>query len=484
MGSDTTQIVDARVGWLLKSWRRRSHDPRLTMQAPFAERLAQVAPHVSVDASRVSRWESGRIRASRAIVAGYESALGLPEHLLVATVEVLWRDHGMETREPGPPLPRAEAVRGLDDCLALLAAGEHDGGTWHRLAGLVTSQEMLVYLPEALREETAQALVGEVPRSVGRAWLRRIEAMRQMLGHELVGPHVVRAIGRQVTEPSSQAVVDLVANLHDAGGIAPIEMLVRLTSHESESVRTGALWGLGDHGVPQELSPGLTRQLSSTLATVITGDSPRNVDLAFRLAGELGPQSSGPLAPLLRRRRAAEASAEAQVERAVIRRSAASAMEVVGVDVDDVLRDLLEEALGMRGADAQHESWMVLMASPFRSDLADHLVTVCASGDHLLDAHATGLTYLATEEHRDGVVKLAGRDDIDAGIRFRALAHVPGAVVPDDLGVPSPAEMYALGMTESPRLRRLVDDPDAPADVRGAARWWIQHGGALHDPGG
>ncbi|MDO9381025.1 MAG: hypothetical protein Q7T56_19440 [Nocardioidaceae bacterium] len=484
METRATHDTDVRIGWLLKLWRQRASEVELRMQGPFARRLRAQAEGVNADASRVSRWESGRLRVNRPILRGYEQVVGLDHDLLVATVEGMWRDHGLLPRGTAEPPSRREVAGGLDDCFQRLDAGQHDGGTWFALAGLVATPGTVVYLPEPFREEAASRLVEEVPRAVGQAWVRRLEAMRGMLQDELMRPHLVRAIGRQVTEPSSQAVTDLVANLHEVGGTAPLEMMVRLARHESAPVRAGALWGLEHrlvvHRLPRELMPALGR----TLAMVVADDSGRNVDLALRVAEQLPAEHTGSVAAVVRQRRGADATVQESADRVASRRAAAAAMEALEVDADDVLLGVLGEAFDARRPNLQHEAWMLLMVGPFRSALADHLVRRCLAGDPLADVHAAGLTYLATAAQRSGVVELAtAHTGVSPGHAFRALAHVPGALDPRVAGgVPGADEMYALGMGRHPRLHRLAEDPAAPAEVRSAARWWVEHGGALHDP--
>ena len=78
--------------------------------------------------------------------------------------------------------------------------------------------------------------------------------------------------------------------------------------------------------------------------------------------------------------------------------------------------------------------------------------------------------------------------DPDPGLRGAALgvAGSAGRDIPADVlhaGLRDPATrrlaIYAAGMSGHPGLAGIAVAPDLPADVRAAARWWLEQGGRV-----
>ena len=66
--SDAAIDADIRAGWLLRSW-RLALAPESNARS-FAATLTMLGR--SADASRVSRWETGRLSAPFDVIAAYE----------------------------------------------------------------------------------------------------------------------------------------------------------------------------------------------------------------------------------------------------------------------------------------------------------------------------------------------------------------------------------------------------------------------------
>ncbi|MGH3332728.1 MAG: hypothetical protein ACRDPJ_15625, partial [Nocardioidaceae bacterium] len=163
---------DARIGWLLRS--SRMHLLPDTSARSFAKTLVEVG--CSADASRVSRWETGRIPAPVDVVAAYERALGLPPGGLVALTIL--------TRKLADPDARAAMIlethnvsaARAEKALDAIVDGDPTGEDWLEFSSYVACHPEQLLLPVSLWRTMASRLVKELGLSLGTAYATRNEA--------------------------------------------------------------------------------------------------------------------------------------------------------------------------------------------------------------------------------------------------------------------------------------------------------------------
>ena len=172
--------VDCRLAWLLATSRLLSPS---TTELPREAFLEQVrAQGISIDASRISRWESGQLPATHKLVEAYENVIGLPDGALWATSRLLHRSSGEDARSASVRPAEARTSEELDDLFDRIEARTATGGHWLRMTSDLAHFER-VYLHRTTWTTLCTQLVGELTRSSGIAFFRRYEAACALLAH-------------------------------------------------------------------------------------------------------------------------------------------------------------------------------------------------------------------------------------------------------------------------------------------------------------
>ncbi|HEY0948799.1 hypothetical protein, partial [Nocardioides sp.] len=225
---------DQRIAWLLTVTRLLGPDPDLARRDGFIAALKERG--LPVDASRVSRWESGLQPLSAAVTATYESVLGLPAGCLVAVANGLRRSF-----ETGPTMrrnPAHEKALNNTEVETLLDRGEQGAATgahWLRLTDELNRYDR-VFLRDREWAKVTHQLVNELGRAVGAGYVRRYEAAAAFIGHPVARQHLMMAIGRFVTAPDAQVVAPVLNLLAEVPDRAAADLTLRLLSADTDNV--------------------------------------------------------------------------------------------------------------------------------------------------------------------------------------------------------------------------------------------------------
>lgn len=497
---------DQRVAWLLTVARVLGPDPDLARRDGF---IAALKDHgVPVDASRVSRWESGLQTLPSRVVATYEEVLGLTEGSLVSVASGLRRSFG------SGPTPRENGVRDvdvsdgeLDRLLEVTESGTGTGAHWLRLADHLGRFDR-VFLRETHWTALCRRLVTELGSAVGTAYVRRYEAAAAFIRHPNARRHLILAVGQFVTDPDTQVVAPVLNLLSEVPDPAAAALTLRMLSADSENryLRRAA-----SSVAATKLARGhfdetaLPRLESHVVGALRRGESLDgrldSFDLAVRLPEESWERVTGGLRT--RRAHALVSQARAGDEMIPSARAAAVVAELAPAvqadtprhqaqEPDLMLRRLLREALFHSHKPRRHHAALLVAASPYSPAAARHLLQLATDPNELLAARAwTVLMRIGSHDLGDQVVERALVDDRPT-VRARALVNVglDGSVTPEQSAAVAQqydaskslerhATLFALGMAGAPELGALAAADDA--DTARAARWWLSQGQAIHD---
>lgn len=497
---------DQRVAWLLTVSRVLGPDPDLARREGFIAALK--ARGVAVDASRVSRWESGLQPLPAAVTATYESVLGLPEGWLVAVANGLRRSFG-----DGPSVrrnPAHERPLNNTEVESLLERGEQGvatGAHWLRLTDELNRYDK-VFLREREWAQVNHQLITELGRAVGAGYVRRYEAAAAFISHPVARQHLLMAIGRFVTAPDAQVVAPVLNLLAEVPDRAAAELTLRLLSADTQNVylRRAASSVAAIKLARGHFDESALPQLEShVLGALRRGESLDGRLDSFDLAVRLPEHSWERVAGGLRTRRAFGLVTNARTCDELVPSTRAASLvadlaPAIQADThshqsqepDQMLRRLLREALLHSHKPRRHHAALLIAASPYAPAAARHCLRLAADDNELLAARAwTVLMRLGDGGRRDQVVQRAVVDERPT-VRARALvnAGLGGTLKPDQCAAimgrydaarsaERHATLFALGMAGAPELADLAEGSD-PETQRGA-QWWLDRGPAIID---
>ena len=497
---------DQRVAWLLTVARVLGPDPELARREGFIVALKERG--IPVDASRVSRWESGMHTLPNQVIATYEKVLGRPEGALLSVAEGLVRCFGHG--QPGRRSPAREEPRFNHEVESLIdraELGAATGGHWLRLSEELNRYDR-VFLREREWAQLTHRLVTELGSAVGVAYVRRYEAAARFLRHPNARRHLVMAVGRFVTTPASQVVAPVLNLLSEIPDPAAAALTLRLLAADSDNkylrraASSVAATKLARGHFDEEAYPKLE---SHVLGALRRGESLDGRLDAFDLAVRLPEESWARVAPGLRTRRAFQLVTQARTGDEMI--PAARAASVVAElapmvqhdtpthqaqESDQMLRRLLREALFHSHKPRRHHAALMIAASPYAPAAGRHLLTLAADPNDLLAARAwTVLMRVGDHSLCDEVVRRALTDERPS-VRSRALVNVglDGDLTPEQTAaladhyegaksLEQHATLFALGMAGASELAIFAKSEDA--ETARAAQWWLDQGPAIHD---
>lgn len=487
-----------RTAWLLRQCRLRADDEDLTRLEPFAQRMRDLG--VTCDPSRVSRWESGRILVSPAAVAGYERLLGIQPAHLSAVMSGIVRSFGnaSQRRAARPPaLTPEETQARLDESFENVEGGEPSGADWFTLAGLPASASDRIFLPTSMWERIANRLVDEMVRAVGGAYVTRLEALRHLVEHSHSRPHVMQAVGHRVADPHAQGLVDAIGLLAEVDSDKADRTLVRLLTHDRAAVRFGAAWALKRKLSAGSLTGSGQQLLEQQIGTMAgQSDSPALREEAADIGSWLPRQTRLRIRSAVRLRRlpldvhgqGTTTPVDEEAQRSAAGAIAADVAHELGDELDDLAGQLIFEGLFHVAEERRHQANLLLAASPLRSPLARVVARVRAADPDGDTGTAAGgvLTYVVTPEQQPAMLPWLESEHLPLrASALSSLAHVPGwrsdRMLDLMRGETRARALYAAGMNQDPALEVLAGDADADAELRGVARWWLAHGGAVTD---
>jgi hypothetical protein len=498
--------VDQRVAWLLGSSRIHGSDTAMAHRDQFVAALKDLG--IAADQARVSRWESGSQRVPDRVVAAYEEVLGLaPSHLSAAI-------NGLR-RSLEPDSDKAEIVttdpsrlhEDLDRLFAHVDAEEPHGSRWLQLTSYLATHPQ-IYMRDKSWKQLADSLILELGRSVGAAYYRRYEALRTLIRHPGAQRHVVKAIGKFVTDPAAQVVMHPLTLLQEVDHHKAGDLATRLLTTESGMLQQGAAWVTAAKVARRHYDDNSLKQLEAAVIMLL-GAGPSSLpdvdllDVAARL-----PEEARKRIMLAMRDTAVQARFEVlvrtgeilpqDVTRHVASRVAEAAQAATPppyrIEPDMMLHRLVREALFHGHQERRHRAAVLLSVSPYSAGVAAACAHTIDHSDEVVALQAAMLLrYMATELQRDDLRRWAA-DDARLEVRGAALltlGRLPQGIGADDESVilqalesstkrpTQRASLYALGMGGSSALKDLKGN--GGDFQRRAAHWWLRTGSAIHE---
>ena len=443
--SDSAELdADIRAGWMLRCW-RLALAPESNARS-FAATLTMLGR--SADASRVSRWETGRLSAPFDVIAAYEEALDLPRGALVALA--------MLTRRLSQP--RADLSEVLDPshvdvdryqhALDVAVDSRAAGGDWLDIASFAASHPEQAILPTSVWRQLAGRLVHELGLAVGAAYATRSQAGLLLSLHERARHAIVVAVGERVTENESRIVSDAISLLQPMADPRAGDLVIRLLGHPEEAARNAAIWAAAakvsrGHFQGEQLAVleraviGLARRHGldtgglfgrlSDLVEVLPADVAERVRRA-------APHLSAAAAP------AAPPSAH---PRSLVAGVARRVARPEGQPEEPMLERLVEEVLSHKVAERRFQAALSIALSPYRARVARgaarHLVEGVPGDPVLAERVVVLLTAVATEAEWETMRSFAEDPSSPHHLgALVALAHIPRS------GVRTPVDLWPL----------------------------------------
>lgn len=495
--------VDCRLAWLLATSRLLSPSTTDLPREAFLDKVR--GQGISIDASRISRWESGQLPATHKLIEAYENVIGLPDGALWATSRLLHRSSGEDARSAAVRPAEARTSEELDDLFDRIEARTATGGHWLRMTSDLAHFER-VYLHRTTWTTLCTQLVGELTRSSGIAFFRRYEAACALLAHPQGGRHLTRSLGRFVLHPDVQNVAPAITLLREVSDQAAGGLVLRLMTDQNKMLRRGAS-GVAAAMVARGRFPrGSVEMLEAHTGVELgkRGGIARRTD-ALDLATQLPEASydrvlaSIPEPQVRRRLEHARETLELvprDLARAVsegVATYAEAATRRAAYDPDQMLRRLVRESLFHVQRERRHLASVLLAVSPYGEPAARAILELASDSDDLVAGMSWSvLRRMGHLLNRRKVADAVANESRD-GIRARGLVTLgltSGPLEDDvaDLMIATArasttdslrhAAVFALGMTDHERLRLLAAED--PALARSVS-WWRSLGPAIHD---
>ncbi|WP_121254990.1 hypothetical protein [Nocardioides ferulae] len=440
----TTDPV-SRVAWLLGASRTHGPDDRFATREGFLPALQEEG--IAVDPTRLSRWESGRAPVPVEALAAYERLLRLPAGRLSVTATAALLSQG---RAGALDAEAEEAHRRLDSLFAATLGGDAAPQAWLDLGEAVTRGPRVYLLPETWAR-VCDLLADELLTARGLDLTARFETLRLLVGHGPATRHAVKAIGRLVTSPDAEFVVQPLSLLQAVSEPQADGLLFKLLGDVPGHRRAGAAWAvsarlaqgrIAEEDLPRvaelavQMLQRATRPLHRLDALALLAHLP--AELAS-LAG-LDESTRTWVSGCHRSKELHGLDAARTLSMRIAERVQLATPSVRAVEPDRMLQRLVRELLAHTSPERRYQAAVMLAASPYRPRLGDELLALAATTrDETLAATAlTGMFLLADEGHRDQLLEL-GLGDRPVPVRalaLMALGQVSGAL--------SDAEVSAL----------------------------------------
>lgn len=498
--------VDQRVAWLLSASRIHAADPDLAHRDKFVEVLK--AQGTAADQARVSRWESGSQRVPDRVIAAYETALGLSPCYLSSVAQGLRR-----SLEPNAvyvetsAAPPKELHEELDRLFESVDDDEAHGADWIALTNYLATHPEIYMRPRSW-EQLTESLISQIGRSVNSSYIRRFESLRTLVRHPIAQRHVVKTIGRFVTDPAAQVVMHPLTLLQEVEHPQAADVTLRLLMSSAVGMlQQGAAWTTAAKVARGHFDQDGLARLEVILARLLAEGSPALseadvLDIAARLPEDAlsrlrhAIRDSQTIARLDLLMKTGEMLPETTTRR-VAARVATAAQEATPppyrIEPDMMLQRLVRVALFHGHQERRHQAGVLLSVSPYRAGVAEALCEVIeVADDTVANLAAMLLRQVATEQQRGHLRRWAqdaSRRQV-RGASILTLGRLPEGLHEEDeplvLDVLSSggraterACLYALGMSGSPAIKQLADCDNELH--RRAAQWWIRTGPAIHE---
>ncbi|GAA1891272.1 hypothetical protein [Lapillicoccus jejuensis] len=527
MGERTTAAGDSlaeTIGWVLGNARDHARDRSLRTAAGFSQRISP-----PVHRAQVGRWESGATGITFRQVRQYEDVLGLPEGLLLATIDNLARGHGASARQPSLPPPLADDWRDrVDDLLDKAESPERMTGLeWRWLASALGSSDD-VFLRRRDWEHLLRRIATEADLCTGLEYQLRDDAKACLASHPRSARTVLDLTESVFADPTAPVYAETGILLAHAAGHEAVDLLMRLLRDPvGEAAHYTLLWVARVLVLEGRTRISEDEWLAAHAVEVLedAASSPRQRDAAGLLLEVVPGPRSAQVAEWLRRigdRRVADAVEHGRVlgERqldSLLEEIQARLAATTGKrpTLHPVLRSLLWQATAHAATEVRGTALTVLMLSPqgpvIGATYASALRYALAHGpDVVVDEALIVLSWLLAPQDVPTVLELGLDPAVDASRAGQALVAVgnardrideaPPGYRADDVtarlvrsarermgpgdgpGVPTPeplvrGHLYALGMLgRFDALEELAPESSRPGvdPVWGAgARRWL-----------
>lgn len=524
--ADPTGGAEARIAWLLGTWRLTAKDGTYASRRTFVPTLAETGG-LTCDETRVSRWESGGAPAPAEVLTGYERVLDLPRHSLRAIAVLLRSD--LPTAASRRRTPDEE----FDRLMEVVLDGAPTGADWFTFADELGHRPPF-YLRQDQWASLSRQLVNEMSRSLHVGYLTRRAALRRLLASPVAGPQVVAALEEYVAEPGAVRVADAASLGQYVPGADATSLAIRLLHSGPRGVQRGALRAtsrLLAHARFDE------RALSTLEHLVISGL--RASDTAHHLADvvrRLPPDAAHRVRGIVRRHPALEiVDQNSEIVPPDVAEAVALELCELGRTAiptlrgpDPMLVRLVREALFHSHDERRSQAAYLLMLSPYQGAVAAgcarmagtaeppvqaalaRLMRYCASSAQLPtlvgmasaddpEPRLAALVALGNNPHRlterQAQVLLAGNGpwltgrDVDAASYAFGMHGLASLVVPEEQHLPlgdaadrTGSDPTDCDLTDSDLTDSDANDPDrteAPARAAVNAAWWQAFGPRL-----
>ncbi|KOV85161.1 hypothetical protein ADL03_12960 [Nocardia sp. NRRL S-836] len=473
---------------MLRANRVLGHDDEFRSARNFA-RAFRTDGDRALAPSQITRWEKAESAADGSVLSRYEVLLRLPGQSLTASYEAARRFLNEERPADGlAAVPDAELHELIDRACT---PGAMCGADWRVFTRAVAGRPDLLLHPPGTWRVIAENLLGELVVAERTAWLVRQEAMSRLLEHRASARHAFEACVGMADDRANPVCIEPISLL-DASTLPEASGYVLAQLRNPDSVRAlhGALLAAVAKVRRGHFTAAATAELKHLAAALPLGvdDHPLVGPMAAELAHVLRlPGTSAPAA-----------QSQVCVRLAL---TAQARLPSAGPGVDEVLVELVSEAMFSRNPDERLYAAALITATPYGHPLAVAVTEWLAAGDlrdELLLERGLGLlNKLGAPTHRVLVRSLLLDPALSARNRHAAAwaaTHSPGRIGADEwravVGTqtalvrtrPSPLDddilrglVHSIGTDAHPELlRELHADSRLPAQVRDLAAWWLR----------
>lgn len=515
--------VRLRAAWLLRVCRVHNADSRWCNLTAFTRELHKHG-FPGLNASTVSRWETGATRVPFAAVRAYESVLGLHPHSLTAVMDTVFRYYAVSEQTaqfldrgvPDDRIARREMRVLLDRAVGQDVMA---GADWDELTALALAHPSMAQREDHLAD-AVRRLLPEVIISDGLSWMQRYEAFNRLLSHTSLSAEAVAALREVVDDGGIQSTVGT-ACMFDASATpeAARHVLRHLDQPRDDRVFKGSLMACvrkikcGHFQGPQIMA------LSDTVAALLSdgGDQlgAETRALAVSVLRQIPPRlRNTPAVNALGRLKHDQGSASVLQDNrlrdrklAIIEATRAANYVMAHTQtlaegyVDSFLPLLIEELLFDPVFDIRLYAAALIRVSPYRPAVAKWLASGLATAIHnedqvWLTVLLEALRQLGGPEERRLVERLVVDPSIAtpiADVAAYALGHIGGTSLytywdaalarhraawlrsANQMSASTLDRLvYAMGMADArDPLRNVQTDLRLPSGVRASATWWL-----------
>ncbi|WP_068107795.1 hypothetical protein [Nocardioides dokdonensis] len=482
--------VAVRIGWLLRMARLTAPGRSVPRLADMVTRLQGLG--LSTSSSSLHRVETGAVRDDR-VVEAYERALGLQPGSLRACIDIVCRTFPYAPTERAP-LERVTSPEEMSRLHEPVLEGRAHGGQWRDWARAL-AQPGNIALPASVARERVVALMQETVRAVGCSYLTRYDALA-LLRRSAYGEVVRSAAAQMLDDPHVQIVNETLSAVGEAADPETRAWLVDLLADPRDVVVQGAAIGLGTmvetHGAPDFWRPVLDRLVDLYNEAGPEGERWGWLSHVLRLLppddlAAARPRLAHPPAPAGRILH--KESRDAFVRECQVHAEEASA--ALGLPYQPMLARLLFEVVADGRSSRSQTSALLLATLPaVREASIDAIATIAHEHEDAWLRERASYRITALIEDRAPRVRAPAPDEevpfLDVLWQVKAGVPLPEPTLLGALrtgGVGPGSGIHAVGWSGSPILERVAaGEGDWPAEIRGAAAWWLRTGSRLQDP--